>query len=104
MNNQFGIYDKSFNLIIDAIKDYSQIQRAVIFGSRAMGNYKKGSDIDIAILGDKVDFGVISSLHTKLNETLPIPYEVDIIDFNVLNTQELKDNILQFGKEIYSKK
>ncbi len=44
MNNKFGIYDKSYDLIVEAIAKVREIDKAVIFGSRAMGNYKKGSD------------------------------------------------------------
>lgn len=54
MNNNFGISDFSFNCICDTLKKYEDIERALIFGSRAKGNYKKGSDIDLAIYGTEL--------------------------------------------------
>ena len=90
MNNNFGIRDKSYSLILESFKSFSKIEKAYMFGSRAMGNYKPGSDIDIAILGDDVDFETTSGLYRKLNEELPIPYFIDIVNFNTVDVDELK--------------
>ncbi|AWK51261.1 hypothetical protein DIC82_09590 [Clostridium beijerinckii] len=49
----YGLLDKDLNYILDALSKLSEIEKAVIFGSRAMGNYKKGSDIDLVIMGSK---------------------------------------------------
>ena len=104
MGNSFGIYDKSYNLILESIASFSVIEKAVIFGSRAMGNYKHGSDIDIAILGSKIDFNTISRLHGKLNEVLPIPYFVDVVNFNTIDVDELKVHIIKEGKVIFERR
>ncbi len=103
MNNRFGIYDKSFSLIVESFSKFPEIEKVLIFGSRAMGNYKKGSDIDLAIQGEKVDFNIISRLYGKLNEELPIPYFIDIVDFKTVESEELKKHILKEGKLIYEK-
>jgi predicted nucleotidyltransferase len=104
MNNNFGIYDNSFKFILDAIAEFPKIEKVILFGSRAMGNYKKGSDIDLAILGEDIDFDTTSRLHGQLNENLPIPYFVDVVNFNTINTEELKQHILEEGKICYEKK
>ncbi len=103
MNNNFGIYDKSYRLILESFKEFPEITKVYIFGSRAMGNYKKGSDIDLAILGEKVDYEITSRLYRKLNEELPIPYFVDVVNFNSIKLEELKQHILTEGKLIYEK-
>jgi predicted nucleotidyltransferase len=103
MNNNFGIYDKSYSLILESFKTFPEIEKAYIFGSRAMGNYKKGSDIDIAIIGVKIDFETTSRLHAKFNEELPIPYFIDVVNFNTINVEELKQHILNEGELIYKK-
>ena len=104
MNNSFGIYDESYSLILEAVNGYPKIEKAFIFGSRAIGNHKKGSDIDIAIFGKDVDFETTSSLHGKLNEELPIPYFIDVVNFNSIDNQELKSHILHEGKSIFERK
>lgn len=103
MNNNFGISEKSYILLIEAIIGFPEIEKAVIFGSRAMGNYKPGSDIDLAIFGKNITFETISRLHGKLNEQLPIPYFVDVVNYTVIELESLKQHILDEGKEIFSK-
>ncbi len=77
------------------------IDKAYIFGSRAMENYKEGSDIDIAIFGEEVDFDTTNRLRGELNENLPIPYFFDAVNFKTIDNEELKKHILEKGKPIY---
>lgn len=103
MNNSYGIYDKSYSLILEALSKFPEIEKAVIFGSRAMGNHKKGSDIDIAIFGKDINFETTSRLHGQLNEILPIPYFSDVVNFNTIDNKELKNHILEKGIIFYRK-
>lgn len=50
----FSISEKSYRLIIDVLKRFDEVDSAVIFGSRATGNYRNGSDIDLALKGDRI--------------------------------------------------
>ncbi len=99
----YGISSKSFNLILDAVKKHREIERAVIFGSRAMGNFKKGSDIDIALYGKKLTSDILNNIKTELNERLPIPYFIDIIDYAEIQNENLKEHIDREGKVFYSR-
>ena len=47
----YGLLDRNLKFILEAISKYPEIEEVIIFGSRAMGNYKKGSDIDLALKG-----------------------------------------------------
>ena len=100
--NEFGLLDRDINYILSAIKVFPEIEKAMIFGSRAMGNYKKGSDIDIACYGKNVDFETTSKLRSKLNEELPIPFFIDVLHFNSLKNSDLRKHIEQFGITFYS--
>ena len=51
----FGLIERDIEYIVKAMKKFNEIEKAIVFGSRAMGNYKKGSDVDIAIIGDGID-------------------------------------------------
>ncbi|MEA3333853.1 MAG: nucleotidyltransferase domain-containing protein [Pseudomonadota bacterium] len=104
MNNNFGIYEKSYSLILKCFAEFHEIEKAVIFGSRAMGNHKKGSDIDIAISGKNISYNTTSRLRGKLNEDLPIPYFIDVVNYNTITLQELKNHIINNGKIIYEKR
>ncbi len=102
-NNKFGIYNKSYDLIIATLKLYPEIEKAIIFGSRAMGNYKKGSDIDIAISGNDVSFETTIRLKGQLNDSSPIPYFVDVVDYHSITSEDLKKHIDKFGIIFYIK-
>ncbi len=77
MNNRFGISDSSYALIISVFEKFPQVETALIFGSRAKGNYRNGSDIDLAIKGNDCTPETASHLSGIINEQIPIPYCVD---------------------------
>lgn len=99
----FGLRESDLEYMINRIKQFYEIEKAVIFGSRAKGNYKTGSDIDIAIYGDHVTFDTISSLHSILENQGPLPYFIDIVDYTHLTHQNLKEHIDRVGKVIYQR-
>ena len=96
----FGIGEKSYNMIIEAIGRHPEIEKACVFGSRAMGNYKKGSDVDICIYGKGVTEETVSRLNFELNEMLPIPYFFDIVFYDGIENENLKKHIDNEGKMI----
>jgi len=99
--NDYGITEKSMELLLDTFSKYPQIEEVILFGSRAKGNYKKGSDIDIAIKGKQCSADLVLKLQSYINEELLIPYMVDIVDYQSLNHVELKNHIDRVGKSIY---
>lgn len=99
----YGLLDRDFKYILEAVKQYPEITEVVLFGSRALGNYKKGSDVDLAIIGEKVDRKVIRRLSDDLEEKYPLPYFFDIISYDEISNEELKRHIDSLGKSIYKK-
>lgn len=85
----YGLLEKDMDYILKALKQFDEIDRAILYGSRAMGNYKKGSDVDIAIQGEKVTEKTIFELDDLLNEVYPLPYFFDIVHFEKLTNQNL---------------
>ena len=74
------------------------IKRVILFGSRAKGNYKKGSDIDLAVIGDEKKLSYI------LNEESTLPYFFDVINFNKITNKNLLEHIKRVGQIIYEAK
>jgi predicted nucleotidyltransferase len=97
----FGLKKGDLNVIIDAIRRSDTISKAVIFGSRAKGNYKSGSDIDIVIWSQNRH--EVLQLSSLLNEEAPLPYKFDILDYNLIHNQELKEHINRRGIVIFEK-
>jgi predicted nucleotidyltransferase len=100
--NEFGLDKESFDFIVHAIGHYADIDEAAIFGSRAMGNFKPTSDIDIALKGGLKGY-TAGSLSEFLNNAAPFLYKVDVIDYNKIDNAELRKHIDDLGKVIFKR-
>ena len=97
----YGIPEKSYRLILNSFKDFEQIEKVAIYGSRAMGNYIKGSDIDLVLYGKNLNQNSLLKLKTKLEQELPIPFYFDITHYESLPDNDLKKHIDNYSKKIY---
>ncbi|MFS1511059.1 nucleotidyltransferase domain-containing protein [Chengkuizengella sp. SCS-71B] len=100
---KYGLVELDLEAIVNTISTFDEIEKATLFGSRAKGNHKPGSDIDIAIYGEKINMHIITKLHALLEEQSHMPYFFDVIDGTHLNHNDLKDHINRVGKVIYTK-
>ena len=100
--NEFGLEKQHLDFIVQAIGNYAGIDEARIFGSRSLGNYKRTSDIDIALMGKLNDY-TAGSLRNFLNNAAPFLYKVDVLEYDKLNNDELKKHIDDFGKVIFKR-
>ena len=96
--------ERDLKYILKAVNKYSEIEEVIIFGSRAMGNYKKGSDVDIALKGEYVNRKIVCRLSDDLNEEYPLPYFFDVVNYNDISNEELKKHIDNAGKIVYKRK
>jgi predicted nucleotidyltransferase len=87
--------------IIGAIADFDEIVEVVLFGSRAKGNYKPGSDVDLAVKGDRVTHRTLAHLADRLNEETPLPYLFDVVHYDGLDDQAIVEHIDRVGVLIY---
>lgn len=102
--SKFGLAEEVVNNIVDILKKYEEVESAKIFGSRARGDYRKASDIDIALLGDQLTNTINTKIFYDIDD-LYLPYMIDLINFNTLQTDDkLRENILREGVDIYVKK
>lgn len=97
----FGLKDNIISILNNEISKFKEIDNALIFGSRAKGNYKKGSDIDIAIIGENINYDIVIKLKTILNQESSIPYYVDVVHYNEISNPELTEHIDRVGKKLF---
>lgn len=97
-----GLNQADIKRIAAAIKQFPEIDDAVIFGSRAKGTYKKASDVDLAIKGRAVTSETIKRLNFLLNEELPLPYFFDVVHYESLESQQLVEHIDRVGMSMTS--
>ncbi len=98
----FGLSEKVVENLKTVFAENAKIDKAIVFGSRAKDNYKEGSDIDISIRGQNLDFDDTLSLLRKIDD-LNIPYKIDLINYDTINEPDLKDHIDRVGIELYSR-
>lgn len=99
----FGLIESDINDIIKILEQFPDVEEAIIFGSRAMGNFRKGSDVDLAVRGSNLKESSAGEISYLLNEETLMPYHFDVVDLNKLSNQELMDHIHDFGKVLYVK-
>ncbi len=83
--DRFGLTEKQLLLVSEVIGNFDGIREALVFGSRAMGNHKPGSDVDIAIKGQDIAM----ELSSLLNEELPLPHYFDVVHYETLESESL---------------
>lgn len=101
MNNAFGLEKSDIEIIISVLKRYQAVAAASIFGSRATGNFRNSSDVDIVIKGDSLNAEIVSSISYQLNEETTLPYKFDIINYHSLKNIQLKEHIDRVGIRFY---
>ena len=100
---RFGLEEKDIENIVGVFKQFTEIEKAVIFGSRARGDFRDNSDIDIALYGEKITNDIHTQIFYKLEE-LYLIYKIDLINFYKLGqNNSIKNNIINEGVEIYAK-
>ena len=97
-----GLSDKDLNTIALILKKFPGIQEAILFGSRAMGTFKPGSDVDMALKG-QITLQIVAGVKALLEEDSPMPYTFDVVDYHTIEIGTFKEHIDKYGKSIYSR-
>ncbi len=95
-----GLNERHLKLIKNTIKKFApNVETVSLFGSRAIGSHKSYSDIDMVLYGD-VQEHIVDRLWTCFNES-NLPYKVDLVAYNLVNSASLKAHIDQFAKPLF---
>ena len=88
--------------ITSVLARFPDVEKAVIYGSRAKGNHRKGSDIDLTLFGDGLTDKVMSRIYWALDDLL-LPYKIDLSLFSALKDLALIDHIRRVGIVLYTR-
>lgn len=97
---KYGLKASTLENIIKTFTKQPKIKRVVLYGSRAKGNYRTGSDIDITLMGENITMEDLNRIYLELDE-LCLPYNFDISVFEKLENKDLIDHINRIGTTIY---
>src|ERR1700712_3039706 len=96
----FGLKENDINAISSILKQYGEVEKALIFGSRAKGNYNNGSDVDVALKG-RISFETVSRISYLLNEETIMPYKFDVLNYHTIQNVQLANHIDSVGIMFY---
>ncbi|MGD9976114.1 MAG: nucleotidyltransferase domain-containing protein [Desulfatirhabdiaceae bacterium] len=102
MENRFGLKQVTIDKINQIFAVVPEIKQIVIYGSRAKGNYRNGSDIDLVIKGEGVSFQQLLKIENELDD-LMLPYRIDLSLMHQIDDVDLLDHIKRVGIVFYDK-
>jgi len=103
MTPRFGLKEITIEKICGVFAKYPQVDKAVIYGSRAKGNYKNGSDIDLTLHGgEELTQKILYKILEEIDDLL-LPYTLDLSIFHDLSDPDFIDHIQRVGLTFYEK-
>ncbi len=96
----YGLSRENIIKIQSVLADFAEIDEAVLYGSRAQGNYKPGSDIDLALKGDRLNLHVLNKISLALDDLL-LPQIFDLAIHHHIRNSALIDHIQRVGQVVY---
>jgi predicted nucleotidyltransferase len=100
---KYGLPETTVEKICGILAGYPQVDQAILYGARAKGNYKNGSDIDLTLRGGAdLTLKVIYKILDDLDELL-LPYTIDLSIFNDISDPDVIEHIQCVGVMFYDK-
>lgn len=99
---KYGLPDHTVEEICRVLAQFPEVEQAVLYGSRAKGNYKAGSDIDLTLYGQELTGSLCTRIADMLDELL-LPYTIDLSVFHQLKHPELEAHIARVGVVFYQR-
>jgi predicted nucleotidyltransferase len=96
----YGLEDITLQKIKSVFSNFPQIEQAILYGSRAKGNFRPGSDIDITLKGDGLTLAVMNEIGLRLDDLL-LPYFIDLSVYSHIKEADLLEHIERVGIEVY---
>ena len=102
MSYHFGLAEEDIQKINSVFLKYTEITKVVIYGSRAKGDFKASSSIDLSIFTDKKDISFLSKVSKEIND-LGLPYKTDMSINSLLENESLKNHIKLIGQSFFQR-
>ena len=99
---KFGLKDYQIEKIQGILVTFPQIEKVILYGSRAKGNYKPASDIDLTLVGTDIDLTTQFKIENLLDDLL-LPYTIDLSILSQIGNPDLIDHINRIGQVFYDK-
>ncbi|UZO82391.1 nucleotidyltransferase domain-containing protein [Aquimarina sp. ERC-38] len=98
----YGLKEKHIVAINSILRIHPEIEEAILYGSRAKGNHRNGSDIDLTLKGDTLTLFQLFKIETELDDLL-LPYQIDLSIYQKIENPDLMEHIERVGVIFYRK-
>jgi len=98
--DRFGLKPHTISAIQRVFAKHPQLERAVLYGSRAKGNYRRSSDIDLTLFGDSLTYADLCRIETEIDDLL-LPYTLDLSLYAQIDNADLREHIRRVGVVFY---
>jgi predicted nucleotidyltransferase len=102
MKPKHGLTDRTVSQIASVLERFPAVERAVLFGSRAKGVHKRGSDIDLALEGIGLTWRVLGKIEDELDD-LMLPYKFSLIIHDEKTDAAVAGHIKRVGCAFYER-
>jgi len=99
---KYGLPQSAIQKINAVLSRYPQVEKAILYGSRAKGNYKNGSDIDLTLQGTSLSLNIVYKILDDIDELL-LPYTIDLSIFKDISDPNVIEHIQRVGVKFYDK-
>jgi uncharacterized protein len=96
----FGLAAHTIEAIRQVFLRHPEVEKVMLYGSRAKGNYREGSDIDLTLMGDQLSVTLLQLIENELDD-LMLPYKFDVSVYHHINNPGLIDHINRVGVVFY---
>lgn len=101
-NRKYGLLEKDINSLVSIISANHKVDKIILFGSRAKGNFSAGSDIDIAVKGHLLKLTDILDFKIK-TDNLSLPYKIDLVIYDSIKENDLISHINRVGINLFER-
>jgi predicted nucleotidyltransferase len=98
---KYGLSDITLEKLNSVFVRHPEIKEVVLYGSRAKGNYREGSDIDITMKGELLTHKICGAVWLEIDDLL-LPYMIDLSVFHQIKNPDLVEHIERVGKVLYN--
>jgi predicted nucleotidyltransferase len=99
---KFGLNSATVSAIQAIFAQHPKITQVIIYGSRAKGNYRANSDIDLTMQGAQLDYSLLAKIDNQLDDLL-LPYTIDLSIYGKIDNLDLLEHIKRVGQIFYEK-
>lgn len=104
MTLRFGLKETTIEKICSVLAKHPEVKKAILYGSRAKGNYKNGSDIDLTLCGgSELTHHMLYKIMDEIDD-LFLPYTFDLSIFHTISDADVVEHINGVGVTFYEKR